>query len=103
MPKAFAEIRRVLKPTGQVHILEFSLPTNLFIKGAYLAYFRYWLPFVGGLISGEREAYKYLNTTVESFPRPQVFSELLSKSGFSNIKIKALSFGIATLYSAEIA
>ena len=101
--KAFAEIKRVLKPSGQMYILEFSLPRNLIIKYSYLAYFRYWLPYVGGLISGERDAYKYLNTTVESFPEPQAFGELLGKAGFNNITISALSHGIATLYSARIA
>ena len=101
--QAFAEIKRVLKPQGQVHILEFSLPRNKVIKYCYLAYFRYWLPLVGGFLSGEREAYKYLNRTVENFPEPQIFSGLLAQAGFSNITITPLSYGIATLYSAGIA
>jgi len=102
MTQAFAEISRVLKPAGKIYILEFSLPTNLIIKYSYLVYFRYWLPLVGGLISGEREAYQYLNQTVERFPEPRVFSEILRAAGFTNIQIHALSGGIATLYSAGI-
>ena len=101
--QAFAEIKRVLKPQGHLHILEFSLPPNIVIKLGYLAYFRYWLPLIGGFMSGEREAYKYLNRKVESFPEPQAFSKLLAQAGFKNISINRLSYGIATLYSAGIA
>jgi demethylmenaquinone methyltransferase/2-methoxy-6-polyprenyl-1,4-benzoquinol methylase len=97
---ALKEIDRVLKPGGKLLILEFSLPKNHFIRGAYLAYFRHVLPFVGGIISRDKMAYRYLNETVETFPYSKAFCAILDKAGFVEIQESPLTFGIATLYHA---
>lgn len=99
---ALAEMARVLKPRGQALILEFSLPTNALIKHPYLLYFRHVLPWLGGMMSRDAQAYRYLNQTVESFLLPKEFSNRLLKAGFSRVSMNSLSFGIATLYSAEM-
>lgn len=99
--RALAEIDRVLKPQGLLLVLEFSLPPSAVIRTLYLAYFRYILPFIGGLISKEPEAYRYLNRTVEQFPPPRQFCASLGEAGFVEVSSRALSFGIATLYSAR--
>jgi demethylmenaquinone methyltransferase/2-methoxy-6-polyprenyl-1,4-benzoquinol methylase len=62
------EIYRVLKPGAQVFIMEFGLPKNRLLKKLYLLYFRYLLPSISGLISGDKKAYNYLNKSVEQFP-----------------------------------
>ena len=98
---ALREIHRVLKNGGRLLILEFSLPHNSLIKKAYLCYFRYVLPFVGRVISGDRYAYQYLNETVESFPYGEHFCLLLRNCGFSKITAFPLTFGIVTLYCAD--
>ena len=72
---ALQNMHRVLKNEGRSLILEFSLPDNSLLKKFYLFYFRKILPKVGGLISGDSLAYRYLNETVETFP-----SKALSKS-----------------------
>ncbi len=96
----FAEMYRVLKYGGRILILEFSLPHNDVIRAVYLLYFRFVLPFIGGLISGDRTAYTYLNQTVEDFPYGEAFCKRLEYAGLKDVKATSLTFGIATLYSA---
>ncbi len=95
----FLEMYRVLVNGGRTLILEFSLPQNTFIRSIYLLYFRYILPFVGGLISGDRAAYRYLNQSVEDFPYGETFCKRLANAGFHHVSATPLTFGIATLYS----
>ena len=61
------EMYRVLRPGGQVTILEFSYPTNKLIRWGYDLYFTHVLPFVGRLVSRDKTAYTYLNKSVKSF------------------------------------
>ncbi|MCB0269883.1 MAG: bifunctional demethylmenaquinone methyltransferase/2-methoxy-6-polyprenyl-1,4-benzoquinol methylase UbiE, partial [Calditrichaeota bacterium] len=77
VPKALSEMHRVLKKNGRALILEFSLPNNALLRGLYLFYFRNILPRIGGLISGDSFAYRYLNDTVESFPYGEEFCNLM--------------------------
>jgi len=95
------EMNKVLKPDGRALVLEFSLPENKFFQKAYLFYFRHVLPEIGGMLSGDRNAYNYLNKSVESFPYGEPFCRLLEQSGFVNVKAMPLTFGIATLYLGD--
>ncbi|MEA2030047.1 MAG: bifunctional demethylmenaquinone methyltransferase/2-methoxy-6-polyprenyl-1,4-benzoquinol methylase UbiE [candidate division Zixibacteria bacterium] len=97
--RAFNEILRVLKPGGAVVVLEFSLPSCRFLRGIYLLYFRHILPRLGAFISGEANAYTYLNTSVEKFPYGREFCDLMTHSGFEQTKSEPLTFGVATLYT----
>lgn len=99
--RSISEMFRVLKPNGRVIILEFSLPPNRFIRGIYLFYFRHLLPHLGGIISGDSYAYRYLNNTVESFPYGEVFSRILRETGFEHVRIQPLTFGVSTIYCGE--
>lgn len=99
--KSLKNMARVLKPDGQVMILEFSLPTNRAIRSGYLFYFRSILPRVGNLLSGHKDAYTYLNKTVEDFPYGDIFIKEMKKAGFNKVESKNLSFGIATIYIAS--
>jgi hypothetical protein len=92
------EAHRVLKPGGRLAVLEFSLPANPVIRQIYLAYFRHVLPVLGGFISGNSAAYRYLNRTVEAFPYGKSFLRLMGAAGFEDAKAAPLAFGIATLY-----
>jgi demethylmenaquinone methyltransferase/2-methoxy-6-polyprenyl-1,4-benzoquinol methylase len=98
---ALREISRVLTPGGRALILEFSLPEWAPLRALYLFYFRHILPRLGGWISGERAAYRYLNTTVEDFPYGEAFARLLENAGLSVLGLRPLTWGIATLYVAE--
>ena len=96
--KSLQEMYRILTQNGKALILEFSLPQNRLVKAGYLFYFRHILPFIGGIISGDSYAYKYLNQTVESFPYGKEFCTLMEKAGFSIVSEHRLTFGIATIY-----
>ena len=98
---ALREIHRILKPNGKLIILEFSIPQNKVIQSLYLFYFRYILPKIGGVISGDKAAYQYLNTSVEDFPYGKKMLNRIIDSGFTNAKCQPLTFGIASLYIAQ--
>lgn len=97
---AIVEMARILAPGGQLLILEFSLPQNSFIRALYLWYFRRILPRVGGWISGDYDAYRYLNESVESWIAPSGMLRLMHDAGLIRTEAIPLTFGIATLYSA---
>lgn len=98
---ALREMHRVLKPGGRVLILEFSLPPNALLRWGYLLYFRNVLPRIGGLVSGDSYAYRYLNRTVETFPYGDAFCDLMRDAGFANVATTLLTFGIATIYRGD--
>lgn len=98
---SLAEIHRTLRSNGHLVILEFSNPRNRFIGWAYRIYSHHILPFVGGLISKNRRAYEYLPASVDDFPEPDDFIEILRKCGFTNIKRRSQSLGIAQIYIAQ--
>ena len=95
------EMYRVLKPGGQLMILEFSHPTNRFFAWVYDLYFSHLLPFVGRLISGDKTAYRYLNRSVKAFVDGEQMCERLSQAGFSSIHYTPLTYGITTVYTAR--
>lgn len=98
---ALREMCRVLRPNGRALILEFSLPRNALIRKGYLFYFRHILPRLGGLISGDSYAYRYLNQTVETFPYGDAFRSLMAEAGFTNVHATEVTFGVATIYSGD--
>ncbi len=95
-----SEMNRVLKPKGQVVILEFTYPKNIFIRFGYNIYFTYILPFVGKIISKDNSAYKYLMKSVKEFPKETAFIKYLQDIGFENCQCENLTFGIASIYTA---
>jgi demethylmenaquinone methyltransferase/2-methoxy-6-polyprenyl-1,4-benzoquinol methylase len=99
--RACAEIRRVLAPGGRLAILEFAVPTNAVVRGVYLWYFKHVLPLVGAIISRHDSAYGYLPASVGAFQTPSEFSDLLHGSGFSDVQVRPLTFGIVILYTAR--
>ncbi len=92
--EGFKSFHRILESEGQVTILEFRLPENNFLKGVYKFYFKKILPLVGGMISGEKEAYEYLPSSVEEFDEKIDLTEMLKTAGFKNVISKSLTFGI---------
>jgi len=98
--KGLSEIHRVLKPCGQAFILEFSMPEKFPIKQLYRLYFKQILPKIGRMVSKDGGAYSYLPNSVEHFPKPYAFLQMLTHHSLTNCKAKPLTFGIAMLYTA---
>ena len=99
--KGLAEFLRVLKPGGKAVILELGIPDKPFIKTLYDIYFRHILPLIGGLISGNRAAYRYLPESVYAFPRPETFCAMMERAGFHNVRHRNFTFGLCRLFIGE--
>ena len=99
--KGLNEILRVLKPGGSLFVLELSEPQNVIVRWMYNLYFRNILPFIGKRVSGNANAYTYLQQTVEQFPMPKEFMKILETIGYQNVRHKAFSCGLCRLYQAD--
>jgi demethylmenaquinone methyltransferase/2-methoxy-6-polyprenyl-1,4-benzoquinol methylase len=96
------EIARVLKDDGQLGILEFSEPRGGAMAGLFRFYFRYVLPNVGGVISGSKDAYKYLPGSVARFPNRKQLSEMIKGVGFVDVRSYSWNFGSVVLHTARV-
>jgi demethylmenaquinone methyltransferase/2-methoxy-6-polyprenyl-1,4-benzoquinol methylase len=96
--KCLNEMNRILKDDGTAYILEFSKPKSKFIRSLYFFYLRKILPRLGYLLSKNKEAYTYLNETIETFPSGEAFLNLMKSAGFISLRKHPLTFGIATIY-----
>lgn len=99
--QGLAEMLRVLVPGGRLVVLELSLPEQKVLRALFKCYFLHILPFIGGLISGNRGAYRYLPESVLRFPPKDIFLNMLTSAGFVNVGHKALTFGICRMYWGE--
>lgn len=95
------EMRRVLVKGGIIMVLEFSKPSAFPFKGIYQFYFSHILPMFGRLFSKDGAAYSYLPDSVNKFPQGEEFLNMLSDSGFSDLKQRRLTGGVATIYTAS--
>jgi demethylmenaquinone methyltransferase/2-methoxy-6-polyprenyl-1,4-benzoquinol methylase len=95
-------IRRVLRPSAALVVLEFSRPRTFPIKQLYAWYSRQVLPRIGGALSPEQSAYEYLPSSVAEFPDGPDFLARMENSGFTNLRWDPLTFGIASLYRGTV-
>ena len=98
--EGFNSFYSALKKNGKATVLEFRLPGNPILRSLYKFYFKKILPVIGGIISGDKEAYKYLPSSVEEFDEKIDLPELLKNSGFIKIERYNLTFGIVQLIIA---
>lgn len=96
--RGLEEMYRVLKPGGKLLILEFSRPTNFIVKPLYFFYLNRILPLVAGMVSGDKEAYEYLASSIAKFYEPEKFLSMMRQAGFSRSYRRTLTFGVVSIY-----
>jgi demethylmenaquinone methyltransferase/2-methoxy-6-polyprenyl-1,4-benzoquinol methylase len=101
LPAGLSEVHRLLRSGTRFVILEFSTPRAALVRFVYLTYFNRILPFIGGVISGHRSAYRYLPASVANFPVGEVLADLMRAAGFRAVRWRSLSFGIAAIHVGE--
>lgn len=93
-----SEIKRVLREGGKLIVLEFSRPSLPGVQQLYKLYMSLVAPGIGKLFSNNRDAYQYLNDSVQKFPEGKDFVQVLESVGFKNTSFKRLSLGICSIY-----
>jgi len=99
--QGLSEFYRVIKPGGYLVILEFGFPANPVFQRLYHFYFLRILPWIGGLISRNHRAYRYLPESVLAFPYADALEERLWEAGFQEAEHHKLTGGIALVYRAR--
>jgi demethylmenaquinone methyltransferase/2-methoxy-6-polyprenyl-1,4-benzoquinol methylase len=101
--RALVEMARVVRPGGTVAILEFGQPDGLF-GSLYETYSRHLLPLIGGAVTGEGDAYRYLDESSRAFPAGEAFIELMeSTEVFERTESRKLTGGISWIYLGQVA
>ena len=96
--KGLAEFYRVLRPGGKLVILELSVPRKKWLRDLYNIYLGSILPLIGGWVSGDRAAYRYLAASVNAFPAPERFCGTVESAGFTSVTFRTLSLGLCRMY-----
>ncbi|HEY0298591.1 MAG TPA: bifunctional demethylmenaquinone methyltransferase/2-methoxy-6-polyprenyl-1,4-benzoquinol methylase UbiE [Arachidicoccus sp.] len=98
LEKGIAEMYRVLRPGGKLVVLEFSRPKQKLVKSFYRFYMNVVTPGVGKIFSKNKDAYQYLNESVQAFPERENFVKVLNGAQFKNTLYKPQTMGICCIY-----
>jgi len=99
--RGLREMLRVVKPSGRAVVLEFVRPPRGLVGGAYRIYLRTLLPAVGGLISGQAAAYRYLSDTIDSYHTPGELADMAMQAGWSDVRFHGLAMGTVGILSGR--
>jgi demethylmenaquinone methyltransferase/2-methoxy-6-polyprenyl-1,4-benzoquinol methylase len=97
--RGLREMLRVIKPGGRAVILEFVRPPRGFVGGAYRVYLRTLLPAIGGLLSGQPSAYRYLSDTVDAYRTRGELADMAVNAGWSDVHFRGLALGTVGILS----
>ncbi len=95
---ALSQFYRVLKPGGKLAVLELTTPQAPFFKTLYLGYFKKVLPWIGAFFQNTTMPITTCRHPFFSSPSPEAFSELMSDTGFRDVRYKPMTLGIVTLF-----
>jgi len=101
LDRGLSEMRRVLKPGGRLMILEFSLPVHRWLRRLYDFYSFKVMPRAAGIICGTAGPFRYLAESIRVFDAPERVAERLKNAGFSDVRFRRLTDGIAVVYLAR--
>jgi demethylmenaquinone methyltransferase/2-methoxy-6-polyprenyl-1,4-benzoquinol methylase len=99
--RGLREMVRVVKPGGRAVVLEFVQPPRGLVGGAYRMYLRTLLPSIGGLLSGDSSAYRYLSDTIDSYRTPDELVEMAMRAEWSGVRFHALAMGTVGILSGN--
>ena len=100
LDKGLSEMHRVLRPGGQLAILELTVPERRVLRWMYNFYASVIIPALGRVMSADGRAYVYLPTSIRSFPQGEAMRSIIAKAGFRDVKFRRLTFGACTFYTA---
>ena len=95
---AFAEQARVVKPGGKVVCLEITLPRTPIFSQLFRLYFFRIVPLIGGVLSGQREAYTYLPESVAVFPPPLELKQIMASAGLRDVQYRLAMLGTVAFH-----
>jgi demethylmenaquinone methyltransferase/2-methoxy-6-polyprenyl-1,4-benzoquinol methylase len=98
LDKGLNDMLRVLKPGGKLVVLEFSKPKTKGFKSFYNLYTNIVAPGLGKMFAQNKDAYQYLNDSIQKFPERESFIDVLKKQGYRDTYFKPLSLGICCIY-----
>jgi len=101
LERGLTEMKRVMKTGGVIMILEFSHPASFPQKQLYGFYSKHIIPFIGKIVSRNKQAYTYLPESISAFLSGKDFLNIMKKVGIKNVSQRALTFGVATIYKGE--
>ena len=96
--QSFKEAFRILKPGGQYYCLEFSRPNSFVLANIYSYYKSNIIPTFGKIFSNNRDAYNYLNESIDLFPKQDELRKRIESAGFKSVKYKNLFDGIVSIH-----
>ncbi len=97
--RGLREMLRVVRPSGRAVVLEFLRPPRGLVGAAYRAYLRTLLPAIGGVLSGQPTAYRYLSDTVDSYRTPSELGGMAQQAGWSDVRFRGLALGTVGILS----
>ena len=101
LDKGLSEILRVLRPGGDLIILETAVPNNYLLRQFYHLYTQFIMPVIGNMFSKDKSAYQYLSDSAAAFPFGKAFNNILAKNGFIKIEDIPQTLGVASIYRAQ--
>jgi demethylmenaquinone methyltransferase/2-methoxy-6-polyprenyl-1,4-benzoquinol methylase len=101
LDKGLLEILRVLRPGGNLVILETAVPQKFPLRQFYRLYTHFVMPVVGWFFSKDKSAYQYLSDSANAFPFGEAFNNILAKNGFIAIEDIPQTLGVASIYCAQ--